>query len=77
MALVLFFCDLDLHFQGITFDIYLIFFDALLLFHIAYAAVAWTAFATAAECNAMQTFLNKVKRWDNTSDGRRIDDIFI
>ena len=33
-------------------------------------------FATAAECNAIQAFLNKVKRWGIISDDRSIDDIF-
>ena len=28
-----------------------------------------------AECNAIQAFLNKIKRWSIISDGRSIDDI--
>ena len=33
------------------------------------------AIPAVAECNAIQAFLNKVKRWSITSDDRDIDDI--
>ena len=49
-------------------------FDAIIISRITYAA-AWRGFATVAECNAIQTFLNKVKRWSIISDDRSIADI--
>ena len=36
---------------------------------------AWRGFATNAECNAIQAFLNKVKRWGIISEDRTIEDI--
>ena len=50
-------------------------FDAIIISRFTYAAAAWRGFATVAECNAIQAFLNKVKRWSIISDDRSIDDI--
>ena len=41
----------------------------------AAAADAWRGFATVAECNAIQAFLNNVKGWSIISDDRNIDDV--
>ena len=49
-------------------------FQAIILSRITYAAV-WIGSATAPDCNAIQAFLNKVKRWCIISDDRNIDDI--
>ena len=49
-------------------------FDAIIISCITYAAAAWKRFATVAECNAIQAFLNKVKGWGIISMTRSIDD---
>ena len=50
--------------------------DAIIISRMTYAAAAWRGFPTAAECNANQTFRNKVKRrCIFFSDDRSIDDI--
>ena len=41
----------------------------------AYAAAAWRGYATVAERNAVQAFLNKVMKWSIISDHRIIADI--
>ena len=50
-------------------------FDAIIISRITYANAAWRGFATVAKCNAIQAFLNKVKRWGIISDDRSIGDI--
>ena len=62
--------------QGLAKQQLLLVFDAIIISCITYAAAAWRGFATIAECNAIQAFLNKVKRWSIISDDRSIDDIW-
>ena len=50
-------------------------FDAIITSRIMYAVAAWRGFATVPECNVIQAFLYKVKRWGIISDDRIIDDI--
>ena len=61
--------------QGLAKQQLLRVFDAIIIFRITYAAAAWRGFATVAECNAIQAFLNNVKRWSLISNDRNIADI--
>ena len=61
--------------QGLAKQQLLRVFDAIIIFRITNAAAAWRGFATVAECNAIQAFLNKVKRSSIISEDRSIDDI--
>ena len=61
--------------QGLAKQQLLRVFDALIISRITHAAAAWREFETVAECNAIQAFLNKVKRLGIISDDRSIDEV--
>ena len=61
--------------QGLAKQQLLRVFDAIIISRITYAAAAWRGFATVAECNAIQAYLNKVKRRGIISEDRSIADI--
>ena len=50
-------------------------FNALVMSRLTYAAVAWRGFASPAEINSIQTFVNKVKRWCIVTEDKNIIDV--
>ena len=45
------------------------------MFRLTYAAAAWRGHASTAECNNIQAFLIKAKRWGLISEDMNFDDI--
>ena len=50
-------------------------FNAIVMSRITYAAAAWRGYASSAECNNIQAFLIKAKRWGLISKDMNFDDI--
>ena len=62
--------------QGLAKQQLLNVFNAIGMSRITYAAAAWREFASPAECNSIQIFINKVKRWRIMTEKRSIIDVF-